>query len=174
MLNASEAQAIATLADRLAVRDVVHRYTRGIDRHDVDILTSVFFEDGIDNHGRVVCYRGDFIDWGNKLHEGMCVAHGHYITTQLIRLDGDEAESESYVLFILKRKDLSTVHIGGARYLDRLERRGGLWRIELRRVVMEWRLDVAQDVPASTLDALAAGTWDRSDPSYKVLGQRDG
>lgn len=169
VLNDAEIAAVRTLSDRLAIRDTVHRYCRGVDRHDVEMMNSIFYADGIDNHGDVLCYRHEFAGWGNGLHEKVSVAHGHYITTQLIRLDGDEAQAESYVVFVLKRKDGTTIHVGGARYLDRLERRAGLWRIVLRRTVMEWRCDFAQDRPAERLAALPTGSWERRDPSYSLL-----
>ena len=55
----------------------------------------------------------------------------------------------------------------GGRYLDRLERRDGTWRIALRRCTIEWSMSG----DASLLDSGAfagfiKGTWDRTDPSY--------
>jgi hypothetical protein len=169
MLSDDEIAVVRLLGDRLAIRDTIHRYCRGVDRHDVEMIESVFFADGIDNHGEVVVYRPDFAAWGNRLHESVSVAHGHNLTTQLIDVTGDEAAAESYVVFVLKRKDGTTIHIGGARYLDRLERRAGLWRIALRRVVLEWRCDVAQERASDRLSNGASGTWDRQDPSYRLL-----
>jgi hypothetical protein len=174
MLSNVEIAAVQMLGDRLAIRDTVHRYCRGVDRHDVETIDSIFFADGIDNHGDVLCYRHEFAEWGNRLHEKGSVAHGHSITTQLIEVHGDEGTAESYVVFVLKRKDGKTVHIGGARYLDRLERRGGLWRIVLRRVVMEWRCDVEQERAANRLSGLPTGTWDRQDTSYRLFLPQDG
>jgi hypothetical protein len=168
MLDNDEIAAVRLLSDRLAIRDTVHRYCRGVDRHDVGMMESVFFADAIDNHGEVVVYRHDFAAWGNQLHESVSTAHAHNLTTQLIDVMGDEAAAESYVLFVLNRKDGTTVHIGGARYLDRLERRGGLWRIALRRVVLEWRCDIAQERAASRLSTAPAGSWNRQDPSYRL------
>lgn len=166
MLNSEEIAAVRLLADRLAIRDTVHRYCRGVDRHDVEMIDSVFYEDGIDNHGDVLCYRKDFAAWGNSLHEKGTLAHGHYITSQLIEVQGDGAAAESYVVFVLKRKDGTTIHVGGARYLDRLEKRAGLWRVVLRRTVMEWRCDVAQTRASDRLSAIPEGTWNHEDPSY--------
>lgn len=166
MLNREEVAAVRLLADRLAIRDTVHRYCRGVDRHDVQMMDSVFFADGIDNHGDVICYRPEFAAWGNSLHEKGSLAHGHYITSQLIEVEGDTAAAESYVIFVLKRKDGTTIHVGNARYLDRLERRAGLWRIVLRRTVMEWRCDVTQERASDRLSTLPAGTWSYDDPSY--------
>jgi len=169
MLSDAEIAAVRLLGDRVAIRDTIHRYCRGVDRHDVEMIDSVFFADSVDNHGDVLCYRQEFAAWGNRLHENISMAHAHNITTQLIEVSGDEAAAESYVIFVLKRKDGSTIHIGGARYLDRLERRGGLWRILLRRVALEWRCDVTQEQAAHRLSTLQAGTWDRQDGSYALL-----
>lgn len=169
MLSDEDTAAIGALSDRVAIRDTIHRYCRGLDRHDVATIDSVFFADSVDNHGDVLCYRHEFATWANRLHEDVTLAHAHNITTQLIRVDGDQAEAESYVVFVLKRKDGTTIHLGGARYLDRLERRAGLWRIALRRVVMEWRCDVAQAPAAEWLAALPAGRWDTGDVSYAVV-----
>lgn len=169
MLNNDETAAVRLLGDRRAIQDAIYRYCRGVDRHDDELTESVFFADGIDNHGTVVVYRHDFAAWGNRLHENVSTAHAHNLTTQLIDVKGDEAAAESYVLFVLKRKDGTTAHVGGARYLDRLERRGGLWRIALRRVVLEWRCDVTQERAADRLSTYPTGTWDRQDPSYRLL-----
>ena len=44
-------QAILELLDREAIRDCLHRYSRGIDRRDFDLLKTVFWQDAIDEHG---------------------------------------------------------------------------------------------------------------------------
>ena len=64
----------------------------------------------------------------------------HHLTNQTIHLDGDVAASESYYSgFMLERHDdgeQRTIQMVG-RYLDRLERRDGEWRISERVVVPE-------------------------------------
>lgn len=67
------------------------------------------------------------MQWGNALHEADFLAHTHNITTHNCEIDGDEAHTESYVIFVLRRKDERTVLVGGGRYLDRLEKRDGDW-----------------------------------------------
>ena len=47
---------------------------------------------------------------------------------------GEEAHTESYVM-----KEGKTVHLGGGRYFDELEKRHGEWRIALRRLIMDCR-----------------------------------
>ncbi len=162
--------AVQRLADQDAIRECVHRYARGIDRHDEEIIRSAFHSDAVDNHGNVVLGRDAFVRWANEWHEGVSVHHLHSMTSHLADIAGDEAHAVTYVLFTLCRKDGVTVHTGGGRYVDRLERRDGEWRIVLRRLVIDWRMN--SSAPASEQRQLTQhprGTWDARDPSYAHL-----
>ena len=44
-------QDVQYLKDRQAIYDCIALHARGHDRHDVDLLTSVYHEDGVDEHG---------------------------------------------------------------------------------------------------------------------------
>ena len=159
------------LANKSAIRAALNRYARGVDRHDPAVLQTVFTGDAVDNHGEFVGYATEFLSWVNELHERISIGHAHNLTTQLITLHSPhEAEAETYVIFVLRRHEPGLVHVGGGRYLDRLEKVGGCWRIALRRVVLDWRFDNAQDVPSDRLGSLATARWDRSDVSYDVVG----
>jgi hypothetical protein len=152
--------------DREAIRDCVLRYARGLDRHDEDVLASAFHEDAIDHHGDFLGTRQEFVPWANALHEEGWLAHTHFMANHRADVDGDVAHSETYVLFVLRRKDGRQIDLGGGRYIDRLERRDGEWRIAARELVVDWRAeaDVSRYTRASTYPE---GTWDRSDPSYR-------
>ncbi len=52
-------------------------------------------------------------------------------------IDGDTAHSETYYLFVARNHDESVWQAGG-RYVDRLERRNGEWRIAMRHNAIEW------------------------------------
>src|ERR1700748_3253450 len=117
------------LIDRQAIIDCIYRYSRGLDRHDSDLLASVFHEDAVDNHGNFVGYIPEFIKWGNAGHEAKYRAHMHNITTHSADIQGDVAHPESYVIFVLRSQDDKTVNVGGGRYIDRLEKRNGEWKI---------------------------------------------
>jgi hypothetical protein len=75
----------------------------------------------------------------------------HAICNELIELDGDTAHREAYFLaFHRLVRDGATVDLLFAgRYVDRLERRDGEWRIAHRVVVHDWsRIDpVAETFP---------------------------
>ncbi|MGH2849678.1 MAG: nuclear transport factor 2 family protein, partial [Solirubrobacteraceae bacterium] len=131
-----EAQ-VQQLLDRQEIRDCVNRYARALDRHDDELLASVFHPDAIDNHGPWVGGRTDFVKWANHECHSHLDAHMHHLTTHTCEIDGDMAHTETYVQFVHRYKDGKTVLVGGGRYLDRLERRGGEWRIAVRRLVMD-------------------------------------
>jgi hypothetical protein len=126
------------LLDRLEIQDVVNRYARGLDRHDDDVLRSVFHEDAVDNHGPWVGGREAFVAWANGPCHGHTNAHLHQITTHNCEIDGDVAHTESYCQWVHRLKDEETVTVGGGRYVDRLEKREGEWRIAARTVTYDW------------------------------------
>jgi hypothetical protein len=167
---------LAALLDRQAIRDCVNRYCRGLDRHDDELLASVFHADAVDNHGPWIGPRDAFVRWANhECHDGL-LAHQHHVTTHNCELDGDIAHAETYVLFIHRQGDGRSVLFGGGRYLDRFERRDGEWRIALRRVVMDFGA-IADGTRFSEGGGggYPLGTWDRSDLSYeRPLGMPDG
>jgi ketosteroid isomerase-like protein len=166
-MNDPDFEALRRLADKEAIRDCVQRFARGIDRHDESILRSVFHEDALDNHGDVVLGRDEFATWANEWHTRVSVHHMHGIATHFSDVEGDEAHAVTYILFTLCRKDGKTVHVGGGRYVDRLVRRGEQWRIILRRLLIDWRMNAGPFTRNKHLNKHARGSWDLTDPSYR-------
>lgn len=156
------------LADKQQIHDCVYRYGRGIDRHDEAILRTVFHADSVDIHGDVTLSRDDFIPWANQWHENVAVSHQHNMTTHFSDIDGDDAHAVTYVIFCLCRKDGVTIQVGGGRYIDRLQRRDGVWQILIRRITIDWRFNEDRST-ATSLGGHQRGTWDRSDPSYAFV-----
>jgi SnoaL-like domain len=156
------------MLDRLEIQDVIHRYARGLDRHDDDLLRSVFHDDAMDNHGPWVGPREAFVAWANGPCHQHTNAHSHQITTHTCEIDGDVAHTESYVQWVHRLTDEETVTVGGGRYIDRLERRDGEWRIVVRRVVLDYAFAAQGTVNGSDQQrAYPKGTWDRTDMSYE-------
>ena len=161
---------MAFLKDRLEIQDVVNRFARGHDRFDSVTMTETYHEDGIDDHGTWAVNKGpDYAEWANRVHEAgnlMCL---HNITTHTCEIDGDVAHAESYVLGAFLNKDGTTCRLLNGRYVDRLERRDGTWRIALRRCT----IDVAMTGDASIMSTerfkqfgMIKGTRDATDVSY--------
>jgi ketosteroid isomerase-like protein len=162
------------LIDRQAIRDCVYRYSRGVDRHDDELLASVFHPDAIDQHGNLFLGRApDFVRWANGAHSGY-VSHTHSITSHSCEIDGNVAHAESYVLTVHRHADGRRVRVLGGRYVDRFERRDGEWKIAVRRVLRDWRFDVSGAKFAVREDlqtddrGFPLGRWDRHDLSYHL------
>ena len=170
---------VQKLDDEAAIRDVLRRYARGLDRHDVALESSAFWPDAQVNYGFFSGSRDAFVEWGNATHAANYARHEHHITNQSVEIQGDKAEVESYVIFFLRGKDEQTTYIGGARYIDRMERRHGQWRIAVREFLPDIMIQ-ANSVFAGKFAKLmcppgGCGTWDKSDLSYvPALPRRSG
>lgn len=161
-----DAAKLQMLIDREEIRDATLRYTRGLDRHDTDLLVSAYHPDARDDHGGFIGNREDFATVNNALHSRHWAAHQHHMTNQVIEIDGDMAHCETYVIVNLVRED-GTIDLAGSRYVDRLERRDGFWAITDRICVLEWagELQKSSQIPPSEWFIL--GKWDRDDISYQ-------
>lgn len=162
----AELSELRTLRDKAEIFELVNRYTRGVDRHDVETMASVFHPDAIDNHGDFLGNVDEFIEWVNTGHSAATESHMHNITSHTSEIEGDVAHAESYVIVVLRPEDGQPVRIGGGRYLDRLERRNGEWRIALRRVIMDWRTYADGSAWLKGRRGYPTGTWDKNDLSY--------
>jgi hypothetical protein len=128
------------LLDREAIRDCLYRYCRGIDRRDEEALRSAYWSDATDCHGAWVGSATGFIDAAlEKLRTAGRMVH--VLGNVLIELHGDSAAAESY--FVAFQEEPAA---GGAtqetllcgRYVDRMEKRAGEWRIAARTVTYDW------------------------------------
>lgn len=158
--------AVGKLLDKEAIREVSHRYTRGIDRHDEPLLLSAYHPDAKDDHGEFIGSGAAFVEYANRVHARNWVHHQHYVTNQSIDLDGDCAHCESYFLAVLKRPDGVCDMVGG-RYIDRMERRDGIWAVADRICMVEWNVEGKPGEAALDATMFVAGSWDGSDPSYR-------
>ncbi len=160
---------VAYLRDRQDILDCISRYPRGIDRMDMDILRSVYHPDAIDEHGSKVTDRAGFLQFIDSIRDDFRMRL-HNITTHNCEIDGRESHCDSYVLFGLATNDGKNVLLGGGRYVDRLEKREGAWKIAHRRTFVDWMID-ADNSPFNSEQAKAWGypmsRKDRTDDSYQ-------
>lgn len=166
MTNPDPAE-IRWLIDRLRIRDCLHRYTRGIDRHDSELIASAFWPDATIGYGAQ--FEGPlepFVAWSNELHAARWKAHSHNVTNQSVAFDedGGGADVESYVLFF-HRQEGKDVDVGIGRYLDRFARRGGEWRILRRRFIVDMMFQASGAIFDESRFG-PPGSRDRGDPSY--------
>lgn len=158
------------LMDRTEILDCIARHARGHDRHDVDLISSTYHADGIDEHGLAINPGPEYGAWANATHAETSRVHMHHITTHSCEIDGDTAHAESYVIVVLIGVDAKSAQFINGRYIDRLERRDGQWRIALRRSTVEGMFIADARVlqsPFFTEKGYSVGTRDHSDLSYE-------
>lgn len=157
------------LLDEAAIREVHLRYCRGVDRMDWALVRDCYHPDGTDDHG---AFRGGvdgFIDWVAQAL-ARYDSTTHFTGNQLIDVQGDRAWAEHYGR-VYHRRPATDVGpaadvIANVRYLDRMERRGGEWRIAARMVVVNSdRVDPVAETWAGP--ALPRGRRDLDDLSYR-------
>lgn len=155
------------------IRNIQERYCRGIDRADPDILRSVYWEDGYDEHGAFSGDREEYIAWVMPVLAERFAAIQHVLGQTYTELHGDEAFAETYFVQHSLRPDGITYASPG-RYIDRLQRRGGVWKVLERKTMMTFFYPVAPaDGAKQDAAGFPAGSMDRSDPSYLRGALRD-
>ena len=163
-------EALASLADRQAILECLTRFCRGMDRFDRALFLSAFHEDAVIAAGDFVGDPVTLYEWARDLHEQGQSGTMHNLLNHSCEIDGNVAHTETYYLFVGRNRD-ETNWTAGGRYVDRLECRGGDWRIATRTNAVEWSGLVPwlplpfSDVP--DLDANGPSSRDRDDLSYR-------
>jgi hypothetical protein len=105
-------------------------------------LRSSYWPDATDDHGVFIGSFAEYLAWvvpgspavGTTLHT---------LGQSLIELHGERANVETHVT-AYHRIDMGSEHrdlVIGGRYLDRLEKRAGEWRVAHRTMVYDWQQD---------------------------------
>ena len=153
---------MALVADKLDCSELVARVARAIDRCDADLLRSLFHRDATDDHGIFSGTAAEFVGWVIPLLRTMKRTQ-HVIGQVLIEIDGDCASGESYFVAHHTMESVGgDVHmIVAGRYLDRFERRDGIWKIAHRQAVYDW----GSNSPSTD-------SYDRDNPGKMTFGVR--
>ena len=165
----------AEVADRLAIQDVLAQHSRGVDRADEAILKSAYWPDAEVEYGG---YNGPAHPFCEQLPVGIkrYARTQHSISNIAIDLRGDHAKVETYVtayhyLAVEDGPDTEMTYLG--RYLDRMEKRGDVWKIRHRQVVMDWNqnAETTAILEGPPFDGLARGERAPDDPLYRMLSE---
>ncbi len=84
------------LADREAIKDCLYRYSRGIDRCDMELLRSAYWPGAMDTHTGFKGTIEEFIAWAEPRLHAM-EQNMHMIGNILLRLDGNKASGEARI-----------------------------------------------------------------------------
>jgi hypothetical protein len=143
------------LQDRLEIQDCLFRYVRAVDRRNWDMVRAAYHPDAYDDHGN---YKGNIDGFIASVSERHATIEQsmHVVGNILIEFDGpDGALVEAYFItyqrmgpeagdarlpylrggLIAPDQAVETEVVG--RYVDRMTRRDGVWRIAHRVVVFE-------------------------------------
>jgi hypothetical protein len=163
------------LVDESAIRRLLARYSRAIDRHDYELLRSCYHPDAIDRHGH---YDGDiegFIEFLDS--HSPAPFEAHFLGNMLIEVDGDVASAETYCLALRRFEDQAGEprdRFQQLRYCDRLEKRDGEWRIAERVVSYgHGRIDTVAEATEFN-DSFVRDKRDRSDVVYRLSDKPTG
>lgn len=175
-------EALSSLVAEHACRRLCHLYCRALDRADEALLRSLFHPDATHRHADFEGTSAMFCDYALTVVRGFAATH-HLVGNVTIDVDGDIARGETYFL-AYHRAPVGSVGpfpahdperdedvLVGGRYLDRFERRDGVWRIAHRHGVHDWeRWGAADDRMLVGLRPGGRGSRNADDPLYRLSG----
>jgi ketosteroid isomerase-like protein len=158
--------ALAAATAEAAIRRVLGTYGRGVDRLDLDLVRSCYWDDATEDRGR---YNGGvegFVEWLGGMLSGF-ESTWHQLGEPFIELDGEVAYVETYCLGLHQLPEGAgepRARWIPCRYLDRFERREGEWRIARRVATYEGAFVAAPD---PTFQSEVRSRRSHDDPAYQ-------
>jgi hypothetical protein len=174
--------ALQETRDRQEITNQLHRYCRALDRMDRPLLESVFHADSTHEMGAFKGLSMDFCQFAFDILSGMEKTQ-HLLGNVLIELDGDKAVSECYFVAYHRiaadapAPEGSPHRLGvdedlfiAGRYLDRFEKRDGVWRVANRVGVQDWsRWEAVDEQGFPNPGNRPVGKRGKEDPSYNFF-----
>jgi len=134
---------VRELRDRDQIARLIRSYARGVDRRNWDLVRSCFADDAVAHGSRTTGPIGPYLD---ALIPGVeyFPTTMHFMGNQLVELDGDTAQVETYAVAYHWKGDVAGAEhpenlVVGVRYHDTLRRHADGWVIAARRVDGDWR-----------------------------------
>jgi hypothetical protein len=154
------------LLSQLAIERVIFTHSRGLDRLDVDVLTSCYWSDSEVDYGS---FKGNAHTFCALVVEALPASYEltqHALGNTLVAISGATAKAESYVTAYHLLRGAEEEMVFSGRYLDHLECRDGIWKILHRSVVMDWSRNhaVIDERDGEAFAALQKGRHAHQDP----------
>lgn len=138
---------LTDLLEREKIRDCIARVARGEDRRNAAVICASFWPDAAIDHGVFAGSLEEYLAWVVPGSPAIPVTQ-HLLGQSLIELRSKTALVETHVTsyhqVAIGDENRDTV-IGG-RYLDRMEKRCGEWRIAQRTMLYDWYQDLGRSV----------------------------
>lgn len=170
----SEVDPIERLVAVAHITDRIYQYSRAVDRLDAALLSDVYWPDGTDDHGVFCGSAPDYVEWVMS-YVGSWISTHHDNGNIMVDLHGDTAWVESHWTgyYRLPSDSGYTDLVSCGRYLDRFERRSGVWRIAHRTCVSDWG-STAHVTGAPRAAHRLSGRRGRTDLVYSLREIRNG
>jgi hypothetical protein len=140
MANEAMDPAIDALLSKDAIRTIHERYCRGVDRHDAALVEACFWPEAQAEYGIWKGRAAELPGFAAPLLREHYTNTNHAISQCHVELAGDRAVSETYCHASHHVADSANgvaTDVVWCRYLDRLERRRGEWRIAERLLIVD-------------------------------------
>ena len=128
------------LIDKDAIRDVLNGIARGVDRFDGGLLGACIHDDAVLDMGGATTMTGAAFAQALKPPEVPPSGRMHILGNVWIEVAADTARSESHIVSCqqLEAGGQTATRFRAGRYLDRFERRDGVWKLSARTLIDEW------------------------------------
>jgi SnoaL-like domain len=160
------------MLDHYQITKVLNEYCHGCDRLEQEQMAGVYLEDSWDDHGRNKCPGKQYAKIAIANLAANTNSCSHVMGQSLIRVDGNEAGAETYFIAIVRvpRGEGEALNQIGGRYVDKLQRIDGKWKIKHRICARDWSITLP--VTENFLEGVpfVEGQRGGKDPSRAVLG----
>ncbi len=133
---------LEALLERERIRDCIARLARGEDRRDAAMICASCWPDSSTDYGVFSGKFDAYLAWVIPGSEAIRNTQ-HVLGQSVVELRGEVARVETHVVSYhrIDAGDEERDTCIGGRYLDRLEKRGGEWRIAERTMLYDWYQD---------------------------------
>lgn len=168
---------LQAMLDHHEITQTLKEYCHGCDRCDEGRMASVYLEDSWDDHGLFKGSGPEFAKLMTARIRSTTHSMFHLLGQSLINVTGDEAGAETYFFAVSRDTRADGVPMCnqlGGRFVDKLRRESGRWRIKHRIVVRDWAISMPIEADWTARAELTDGERSNADPSFAALGRVHG
>jgi hypothetical protein len=166
-------QRLQEMLDHYEITKTLSEYCQGCDRCDDAKMGSVYLENSWDDHGAIQAPGPEFARLMTARILATTSSLSHMLGQSLTKISGDEAGAETYFLAVSRTTGSDGVEMCnqlGGRFVDKLQRENGRWRIKHRCVVRDWSISMPVEHDWTAESGLKEGERTNADPCFAALG----